>query len=435
MLAFCCLSQLMIALDVSVVNIALPAIGADLAFSATGLQWVLNAYTIVLAGFLLLGGRAVDVWPARTVLTVGFAVFAGSSLLAGLAPDAGTLVAARALQGLGDAIVAPATLAVLTSAFSGPRERARALGAWAAASSCGAALGLVTGGLLTQFAGWQWVFLVNVPAGLLALVAARRVLPGEARRVRALDVPGAVTASAGLMALVYGTVHHDFRVLGVGSVLLLGFVLVEHRSAAPVLPLRVFRDGRLVLANLVVLLLGCTMVSTWYFVTLQLQRVLGYGPAEAGFAFVPMAVTLVLCSRLAGRFVRVGPVLVLGLLLTGAGAALFALVTPGASYVPHVLVPMVTTAAGIGVAFVAATGAATTGAEAGLAAGLVNTTRQVGAALGLAVLTVVATGGGYRAALFGDAIAAGAGALVALGLSSERRSRLPRAVNWHRRGF
>ncbi|GAB2972149.1 MFS transporter [Amycolatopsis acidiphila] len=444
-LAFCCLSQLMIALDVSVVNVGLPAIRADLGFSDAGLPWVVNAYTIVLAGFLLLGGRAADLVAHRTLLTVGFVVFSGASLAAGLAPNAPALVAARGLQGVGDAILAPATLSLLTSAFIQPRARARALGAWAAASSCGGTLGMLTGGLLTQFAGWQWMFLCNVPVGVAAVFAARRLLPRAPRaggRGR-LDVLGAVTASAGLTSLVYGIVHTEAHgwlspgtlgPLGAGAALFALFLLTEHRFAAePIMPLRVFRHRPLVLANLVVFLLGFTMVSTWYFVTLQLQRVLAYSPVEAGLAFVPMTVLLVVCSRLAGPLLlRLGAgwVLAAGMLLAGAGAMLFSRVPAGADYVSDVLAPMLVTASGFGLAFVAVTAAATEStAETGLAAGLVNTTRQVGAALGLALLVVVsagatdsirdvvppleATAAGLRHALVGDGAAAVAGALLA----------------------
>jgi EmrB/QacA subfamily drug resistance transporter len=424
-LALCCLAQFMVILDVSIVNVALPSIRADLGFTATGLQWVVNAYTLAFAGFLLLGGRAADLIGRREVLAAGLALFALASLAGGIAQTEGTLIAARAAQGLGGAVVAPATLSILTTTFTEGAARNRALGLWGAMGGVGGATGALLGGLLTQELSWRWILLINVPVGLGAALVALRVVTAARRDVaarRSFDLAGALTVTAGLVVLTYGIVETDVHgwvsartllTLTLGLALLATFVLIEGRLAqAPLVPLRIFRSRALTGANLVVMCMGGAAFAMWYFVSLYLQQVLGYKPLEAGLAFLPMTVAIIVVSQIAGRLVgRIGPgrVLTAGMTSIALGMLGFAFVSSDGGYVSDVLAPSLLTAAGIGLSFVPATIAATAGvrgAEAGLASGLVNTFRQVGGSIGLALLATIATQ--HTAAVAGTASRAAA---------------------------
>ena len=427
-LVLCCLAQFMVVLDVSIVNVALPSIRRGLGFSGADLQWVVNAYTLAFAGFLLLGGRAADLLGRRKVFIAGLLLFALASLVGGLAQDEGMLVAGRAAQGLGGAVVAPATLSILTTTFTEGAERNRALALWGAMGGAGGAAGALVGGLLTEWLGWRWILFINVPIGLAAAAAAARVVAegrrAEASARRSFDVAGALTVTAGLVVLVFGIVRTeawgwgDARTLGLlaaGLALLGAFVLIEGRLArAPLVPLRLFGSREVTGANLVVFALGASAFAMWYFVSLYLQERLGLSPLQAGLAFLPMSLAIVGVSTFAGRAVaRVGAgrMLAAGMALIAVGMLLFARVATDGSYLADVLVPSLITAAGIGCSFVPVTIAAVAGvayAEAGLASGLVNTFRQVGGSLGLAVL---ATLGAQRTA---DALAGGAGAADAL---------------------
>ncbi|MGZ4278178.1 MAG: MFS transporter [Solirubrobacteraceae bacterium] len=452
-LALCCLVQFMVILDVSVVNVALPSIRRDLSFSAVDLQWVVSAYTLTFAGFLLLGGRAADLLGHRRVFIGGLVVFSLASLAGGLATTQEMLVAARAVQGLGGAIVAPVTLSVLTTTFTEGPERDRALGLWGAMGGVGGAAGGLLGGALTQLAGWQWVLFINVPIGAAAAVAAARLLRGAEvtpRAERHYDVAGAVTATAGLVLVTFAIVRTDVNgwgsaaTLGVaaaGLALLAVFVWIEARLAArPLVPLRIFASRTLTAANVVVFFLGSSVFAMWYFVSLYLQEVLGFSAIEAGVAFLPMTVSLIaaaqVASRLAGRM-GAGAVLTGGMTLIGAGMLLFSQMSANGSYASDVLGAGIVTALGLGFSFVPVTIAAVSGVrpgEAGLASGLVNTSRQFGGSLGLAVLATIAGqrgGAGAQAhpselvAGFHDAFLVGAafalaGALVA-GLALARR--------------
>jgi EmrB/QacA subfamily drug resistance transporter len=400
----------MVILDVSVVNVALPSIKADLGFSGADLQWVVNAYTLTFGGFLLLGGRAADLLGRGRVFAMGLLLFAGASLVGGLALSAGVLVGARALQGLGGAIVAPASLSIVTSTFTEGAERNRALAAWGAVGAVGGASGALLGGVLTQTLSWRWILFINVPIGLLGAVFALRII-GAGRTQdswrRNLDVAGALTLTAGLVVLTFGIVRTEsygwgsartLATFAAALALLAGALYIEARRAAvPLLPLRLFRSRQLVSANVVVFLLGSSAFAMWYFLSLYLQDVLGYTPIEAGLAFAPMATVIAICATLSGRVVsRIGsgPVLAVGMGLICAGLALFARVPVGGEYGVDVLGPSLLAAAGIGFAFVPVTIAAVAGvapAEQGIASGLVNTSRQVGGSLGLAVLATVAT--------------------------------------------
>jgi EmrB/QacA subfamily drug resistance transporter len=425
-LVLCCLAQFMVILDVSVVNVALPSIREDLGFTATDLQWVVNAYTLTFAGFLLLGGRAADLLGRRRVFVTGLLLFAFASLLGGLSTSQGLLIGARALQGLGGAIVAPATLSILTTTFSEGAERNRALSFWGAMGGAGGAAGVLLGGVLTDLLGWQWILFINVPIGVAAALAAQRLvaegrLDTEGRRY--FDVAGATTVTAGLGALSYGIVRTEAKgwgspetlgAMGLGVALLGVFLLIEGRlSARPLMPLKMFRSRTLTGANVVVFFLGASMFAMWYFVSLYLQQVLGYTPIEAGLAFLPMTFSIIVGSSLAGRFVaRVGPgrMLTCGMGLAAAGMLLYARLPTHGSYVADVLAPSLLVALGIGLSFVPVTIAAVAGVaprQAGLASGLINTSRQVGGSLGLAVLATVATSRTNALGTGPDAVVAG----------------------------
>jgi EmrB/QacA subfamily drug resistance transporter len=419
-LVLCCLAQFMVVLDVSIVNVALPSISADLDFDPASLAWVVNAYTLAFAGFLLLGGRAADLLGRREVFAGGLALFALASLAGGLAQSELALVAARAAQGLGGAVVAPATLSILTTGFPEGRERNRALGYWGATGAVGGASGALLGGVLTEALSWRWILLVNVPIGLVGALAALRVVQAGRRHAgatRDFDLAGAFTVTVGLVVLTYGIVRTDehgwgsartLLTLAAGAALLAVFLVVEGRLAErPLVPLRIFASRALSGANVVVFCLGGSVFAMWYFVSLYLQQVLGYSPIEAGVAFLPMPITIAACTqaatRLTGRY-GAGPVLAAGMALIAAGMLLFARIAPDGGYLSDVLGPALLCSAGIGFSFVPVTIAATNGVErteAGLASGLVNTSRQMGGSLGLALLATVATQ--RTAGLTGDA--------------------------------
>ena len=408
-LLLACLAQFMVVLDVSVVNVALPAIRGALRFSEQDLQWVVNAYTVTFAGFLVLGGRAADLVGQRRVFVSGLVLFSVASLAGGFADTQALLIAARAAQGLGGAIIAPASLAILTTTFEEGAARNRAVGIWGAMGGAGGAAGVLLGGVLTDLLSWRWILFINVPIGLAAAVLAQHyIAEGRTReRTAGFDLAGAITATLGLSVLVLGIVRTDvtgwgsvstLALLAGGLVLLAMFVAIEGRIArSPLMPLRIYASRTLSAANAVVLLVGAAVFAMWFFLSLYLQQVLGYSPLKAGFAFLPMTLCIVAGSTLASRAVtRVGPkpLLVAGMTAQAIGLILFAQISPDGSYLGEVLVPSLLVAIGIGLAFVPVTIAAVAGvapSEAGLASGLVNTSRLVGGALGLAVLAALAT--------------------------------------------
>src|SRR3954471_9910682 len=404
-----CVAQFMVILDVSVVNVALPAIKHALGFSGTGLQWVVNAYVLVFAGFLLLGGRMADLLGGGRVFVGGLLLFSLASLVGGLATSQGMLIAARAAQGLGGAIVSPASLAIIMTAFTDGHDRNKALGAWGAMGGAGGAAGVLLGGALTDLLSWQWILFINVPIGLAAaLLAPRFVEEGRsAAGTRKFDFAGALSVTLGLVAIVFAVVRTEVNgwgsaqtlgVLGGGLALIALFLVIEGGFASrPLMPLRIFRSRPLSGANAVVFLFSAAIFGMWFFVSLYLQQVLGYSPIEAGLAFLPMTLTIIVGSTVASRLTsRFGPkpLLVAGMALQTVGLLLFAGISPHGDYVADVLAPSLLVAAGIGTAFVPVTIAAMAGvapAESGLASGLVNTSRLMGGALGLAVLATVAT--------------------------------------------
>jgi len=408
LLLLICLAQFMVILDVSIVNVALPSMRTGLHFSSAGLQWVVNAYTITFGGFLMLGGRAADLLGRRRVFLSGIALFSFASLLCALADSRGLLIGARTLQGVGGAILSPASLAIITTSFAEGVERNRALGVWGAMAGLGGASGALLGGILTQAFGWPAIFLINVPVGIAVILAARTVVP-ESRRDdihRHFDLAGAMLVTLGLIVAVYGIVRSEtlgWSSLGVLAPLALAvallslFALVEGRfAAAPLLPLRVLRMRRLRAANLVIVLLYAGVFSMWFFLTLYLQQVLHFSALDAGFAFIPLTLSVALAATFAPRLVArfgIRPVLASGAFSAAAGLGLLTAVHPGGSYLADVLPGGVLAAGGLGLALVPATIAAVQGVaadESGLASGLLNTSRLVGGALGLAVLSTIA---------------------------------------------
>jgi EmrB/QacA subfamily drug resistance transporter len=407
LLAVCCVAQFMVILDLSIVNVALPSIQSSLKFSASDLQWVIDAYAIVFAGFLMLAGRAGDLWGQRRTFVAALAFFSVASLIGGVAPTSGVLIAARALQGLAGALMAASSLAIITASFEAGPARHRAVGLWGAMNGAGGAAGTLLGGVITQELSWRWVLLINLPIGLTAAVVASAAVADRRSEARpSFDLAGALLLTVGLLLNAYGAVTAGSHGWGsaaalvpiaIGSVLLCLFGVVEKRFArAPLVPPGAFtRPLRVV--NLIVLLFSAALFPMWYVGSLYLQQVLALTPLATGLVFLPMALTIFACASRAGKLAsRVGvrPVLGGGLIMMTAGMALFARIGASGSPVQYVILPGILTAMGIGFSIVPSTIAATQTAEpgrAGLASGLVNTSRQVGGGLGLAVLISIAT--------------------------------------------
>ena len=401
-------TQLVVVIDASIVNVALPSIGRHLDFSRTDLSWVVNAYTLTFGGFLLLGGRLADLLGRRKMFMLGLIVFSLASFAGGIAQSEAWLIAARAVQGLGAAIVSPAALSIITTTFAEGAERNRALGIWGAVAGAGGAAGVLLGGILTSGLSWRWVLFVNVPIGLAAAAAAPRTLV-ESRSedgTTSFDIPGAVTVTAGLALLVYavveavnsgwGSTSTLLRLAG-AVVLLIAFLVIELRQRHPLMPFRIFRLRTLRGANVVGLLIGMSLFSMFFFISLYLQNVLHYSPIKTGISYLPLAVGIIVSAGAASQLVtRIGfkPTLIAGMLLVAGGLLWFSQVpAPGGSYAADVLGPSLLAAVGLGLSFVPVTIAAVMGtepAEAGLASGLINTTQQVGGALGLAILATIA---------------------------------------------
>ncbi|HEY3727288.1 MAG TPA: MFS transporter [Solirubrobacteraceae bacterium] len=453
------MTQFVVVIDASIVNVALPSIGAHLHFSRDDLSWVVNSYTLTFGGFLLLGGRMADLLGRRRMFMLGLVVFSLASFAGGVAQSETWLIAARAVQGLGAAIVSPAALSIITTTFAEGSERNRALGIWGAVAGAGGAAGVLLGGVLTSGLSWRWVLFVNVPIGLAAAALAPRTLV-ESRGedgAKSFDFPGAITVTAGLALLVYAVV--DAVNVGWGStstllrlagaaVLLIAFVIIEQRQRHPLMPFSIFRLRTLRGADIVGLLIGMSLFSMFFFISLYLQDVLHYSPIKTGISYLPLAVGIIVSAGLASQLVtRVGfkTPLIGGLLLIAGALLWFSQVpAPGGSYAADILGPSLLAAFGLGFAFVSVTIAAVTGTrphEAGLASGLINTAQQVGGALGLAILataansrtqsvlhggihdaTVALTKGYDRAFLIGCGFAV-VGAILAAVMISSRDSR------------
>ncbi|WP_280364088.1 MFS transporter [Nocardia wallacei] len=421
LLAVVCTAQFMVVLDVSVVNVALPSIRAGLGFSGTGLQWVVNAYALTFAGLLLLGGRLADLFGHRRVFLAGLGVFTAASLAGGLSTSAGVLVMARVAQGVGAAVLAPATLTILTTSVAEGPRRTRALAIWTVVGLAGGTAGNLLGGMLTEFLSWRSTLLINVPVGVLAAVAALRFVPRDRWRDHGsrVDVTGAVLATAGLGALAFGvaraatagwTAPWTLGGIGAGLTLLAGFVVVEARAVVPLMPLRLLRIRSVGVGNVVMGLTGACLNPMWYFLTLSMQNVLGYSPLQTGLAFLPHTLVAILAAMLATPWLMARldsrVVIAAGGVLAAAGFWWQSRLGPATGYAAGILGPAIVFSAGSGLLNTPVTAAVTSGVDpgaAGAASGLMNTTKQIGGGLGLAVLVTLAVPSGTGAATFADA--------------------------------
>jgi EmrB/QacA subfamily drug resistance transporter len=392
-----CAAQFIVVLDASIVNVALPSIGTGLHFSEADLPWVVNAYVIAFGGFLLLGGRAADLLGRRRVFMAGLVVVAVASLAAGFAANEGQLIAARAAQGLGAAFISPSALSIVTTLFRDGVERNKALGAWGAVAGSAGAAGMLLGGILTEGLGWEWVLWVNVPVSLIALALTPGLVP-ESRSesaTRSYDVGGAVSVTAGLSVLAYALLDANsagwgstktVSLLALAVALIAAFVVIELRSKAALVPFRIFRLRTLTGANVVGLLLGASLFSMFFYISLYMQQVLGYSPIHAGLSYLPLTLTIIAAAGLGGQLVtRFGfkALLAIGMALVALGLVWFSRVSVGGGFISDILGPSLLAAIGLGFAFVTSTIAAVSGVderEQGLASGLINTSQQIGGA-------------------------------------------------------
>ncbi|MET7799261.1 MFS transporter [Streptomyces decoyicus] len=431
-----CAGQFLVVLDVSVVNVALPAMRTGLGLSELGLQWIVNAYVITFAGFMLLGGRAADIFGRKRIFVLGLALFTVASLGGALAQQPWQLIAARTIQGVGAAVLSPATLTILTTSFPTGPARTRAIATWTAVGAGGGAVGGLVGGVLTEYLSWRWVLLINVPVGALVLAGAVLWLTESRQGAgRRLDVPGAVLVTSGLALVAYGIVQTEtdgwrsasaLLPLAAGLVVIAAFLAVEARAKAPLMPLGLFRLRSVHSANGAMVLAGAAMFSMWYFLSLYVQNVLGYRPLEAGLSFIPHSLSIVLGSKIAPRLMnRLGAktLAIAGAVISASGMAWQGTMDVDGTYLGTLLGPGILMALGAGltatpIAAIATSGAAP--ADQGLVAGLINTSRQMGGALGLSVLSTVAAsrieaGHGPKALADGYGLAFQVGAMILLG--------------------
>jgi EmrB/QacA subfamily drug resistance transporter len=406
-LVIACLAQFMVVLDATIVNVALPSIQTGLHFSTSSLPWVVNAYTLIFGGFLLLGGRAADLVGRRRLFAAGIVLFSVASLLNGLAQSPAMLIVGRGLQGLGGALLSPAALSIITTTFTATDERTRALGVWSAIAAGGGAVGLLLGGVLTDLASWQWIFFVNVPVGIVALLLTFRFVPESRSDLahRTFDLLGAATVTGGLVMVVFAIVKsHAYgwgspRTLGllaIGAALLAVFALIERRSLAPLVRLSIFKVRTLAIADVVLLLVASGMFGMFYFASLYVQQILGYSPLRAGLAFLPVTAAIVIGAGIAQQLIRrigVRNVAVMGVLIATAGMSVLTQLPVHGSYLGDLLSGLFPMGIGMGLTFVPITLLGTGGVsdeDAGLASGLFNTAQQVGGSLGLAILSTLA---------------------------------------------
>jgi EmrB/QacA subfamily drug resistance transporter len=402
-----CFAQFMVILDATIVNVALPSIQADLDLSPENLQWIVNSYTLLFGGFLLLGGRAADLLGRRRLFIAGVALFSLASAANALATSGTMLIVARGVQGLGAALVSPAALSIITTTFDEGAERTKAMGVWGAIAGAGGAVGLLLGGILTDLLSWQWIFVINVPIGIGVAFAALRWVPESRQEMthRRFDLAGAVSVTAGLVILVYAIVKaeakgwgslHTLGLAAIALLLLATFVLIERRSAAPLVRLGIFRVRTLAAANATLFLVAGGLFGMFFFASLYVQQILGYSPLKAGLAFLPVTAGIVIGAMLAQVFIRrfgVKPTTLVAMTVAAAGLVVLAATTKVDGSYLGILFGLFPMSVGMGSTFVPLTLVATTGIEhddAGLASGLFNTSQQVGGALGLAVLSTLA---------------------------------------------
>jgi EmrB/QacA subfamily drug resistance transporter len=456
-LALVCLVQFMVMVDIAIVTLALPSIKTALGYSETGLQWVISAYTLTFGGLLLLGGRAGDLLGRRRVMMAGLIVFTGASLVCGLATSSGTLIAARAIEGVGAAIISPATLAIVSTTFPDGAERNKAMGVFFAMGGLGPAVGVLAGGLLTSGPGWAWIFFINVPIGVLALILAPRLLSESRAQLghRRFDITGAVLGTSGLSLLVYAVVstntHHwgsatTLGLLAGAAALLAAFLVVEARSRFALMPLGFFRNLTVSGANAVGLMLGTSIFAMFFFLSLYMQQVLHYSATTAGLAFLVIAVLVVVFSGVGQAVVsRIGvkPVLTVGMAVIAVSQLWFARLPVAGSYPSDLLPGFVVLPVGLGLAFVSVGIASLTRVrerDAGLASGLINTSQQIGGAVGIAITSTIAAAhtshllrsghaigaaltSGFHVAFMVSAAFAAVGALIAVAMVSGAEAR------------
>lgn len=453
-LALLCTAQFIVILDTSIIGVALPAMQAELGFSASGLSWIFNAYVIAFGGLLLLGGRLGDLFGARRIFASGFFILTAASLVAGLAQSQEMLLAGRALQGVGASLIAPSALMILMRLFGhNGAELGKAFGFWGAAAAAGGSAGVFLGGVITEWLTWPWTFLINVPLGLLVLALIPAVLRKSPRNAGAVDWFGAISVTIALVSLVFAIVTIEtagfyspqvLAMLGVSLVLFAVFLVAQFVRREPLLPMSIFKARNLAAGNLVMALLGAAWIPLWFFLNLYLQQILGLSALASGLALLPMTGTIMivmvgLSGRLIGRF-GVKANLVIGLVLMGGALLMFANLPPDGSFVTHVLPASLLAAFGMAFAYIPTTMAGMAGAkpeETGLASGLINTTYQIGSAIGLATMVALSTWGsssvagqsaegtltGFQAAFLGAAIAAGLAALAAVVLVGSNGSK------------
>ncbi len=407
-LALLSLAQFLIIMDTSIIGVALPAIQQQFGFSQSDLQWIFSAYVIVFGGLLLLGGRLSDILGQRRIFVIGFAILTAASVLAGLAPNGTMLIAARALQGIGAALIAPSAMSIVMSLFTIPAERNKAMGFWGAAAPAGGTAGVFLGGIITAYVDWSWVFLVNVPIGIAVLALTGMLLPHGKRHKGRVDYLGAFSITGALILLVYAIVTANdagwsslqtVSLLLTSTGLLGAFIMIQKRSREPLIPLRIFKTSNLLASNVVMALLGAAWIPMWFFLNLYLQQIQGYGPFESGLALLPMTAAIMalmigasskLIRRLGLKHSLVGG---LGLL---AVAMLLFVATPSSkgSFITHVLTASLVAAGGMSLSYIPALMSAVSHArkeESGLASGIVNTSYQIGSALGLAIMVAIAS--------------------------------------------
>jgi EmrB/QacA subfamily drug resistance transporter len=464
-LVIACMAQFMVVLDATVVNIALPSVQRGLHFSPANLQWIVNGYTLVFGGFLLLGGRAADLIGRKRLFVAGVLLFSVASLVNGFAQTSGMLIGGRGLQGLGGALVSPAALAIITTTFTDAGERTKALGVWSAIAASGAAVGLLMGGVLTDIASWRWVFFVNVPVGVITIALALRYVAESRIEVehRSFDLAGAASVTGGLVVLVYAIVKAQaygwgsaktIALLAAAVVLLAAFVTIEARSKAPLMRLSIFRVRALAVADTVLLLVASGMFGMFFFASLYVQEILGYSPLKAGLAFLPVTAGIMIGAGVAQQLIkRVGVrnVSTAGITLAAAGMLVLTQLPVHGSYVSNLLVGLLPMSLGMGLTFVPITLMGTSGVsdeDAGLASGLFNTAQQVGGSLGLAILSTLAASqtasvlrgtspaailaarvSGYHVAFLAAAIMLGAGAVImTVALRKQHMREVERAI-------
>lgn len=406
-LAVLCTAQFMVIMDTSIIGVALPAIQKDLGYTASSLQWIFNAYVILLGGLLLLGGKLSDIYGPRKIFMVGFGILTASSLLAGLAWSAPVLNTARALQGFGSALIAPSALTLLMGMFTDPKEMAKAFGFWGASAAAGGSAGVFLGGLLTEWVSWEWVFYINIPMGIIVMLAAPSLLLSGTKQKGSVDLIGALIATTALITLVYAIVTGEqagwasAQTLGLiitSIVLIIVFVQVQKRKDQPLVPLSIFKAFNLSSGNMVMALMAAAWIPLWFYLNLYLQQTLKLSAFNSGLALLPMTlVIMVLMVGLTGKLIqKLGfkSNLVMGLVALTISLFWFSAAPENGSFLTHILVPSVLAAIGMSLAYIPGTIAAMSGAkpeETGLASGLVNTSYQIGSAIGLAIVVAVAT--------------------------------------------